>query len=411
LRQKESGLRRVLWIVAIAAAGFGIWSLMKWRNQPPAVEFVKIERRRIVELLTTNGKIEPVDWSAARAEAAGPVERILIQKGQTVAQGAPLVELDAKETRAALESAEARVAQANSEIDTLSRGGRAGDIAVLDGQLSAARQESQAAKKDLAALEGLAAKNAATAYEVTQARDRVDRATIQILSLEQRRSSMVTVADKSSAEARLRDAQSAVTLAKEQLALATVTAPTAGVVYQFDLRKGSFLARGDLVALVGRLERVRALIYVDEPELGRVEEGKSVTITWDAKPGREWKGVVEKMPTQVAPLGNRQVGEVQCRVENPDSDLLPGANITASIRVAAIEDAVALPKIALRKENGESGVYLLRGDKIVWRAIKTGIASAADSQVASGLAVGDWVALPPQDRSLKADMVVTPVLR
>ena len=105
------------------------------------------------------------------------------------------------------------------------------------------------------------------------------------------------------------------------------------------------------------------------------------------------------------------MGEVQCRIENPDADLLPGANVTASIRVAALEDAVALPKIALRRENGESGVYLLDGDRIVWRAIKTGIASAADTQVVSGLAAGDWVALPPQDRSLKAGMVVTPVLK
>ena len=185
----------------------------------------------------------------------------------------------------------------------------------------------------------------------------------------------------------------------------------AGVVYSFDLRKGAFLARGDQVALVGRLERVRALIYVDEPELGRVEPGRAVTITWDAIPRREWKGTVEKMPTQVAPLGNRQVGEVQCKIENPDSDLLPGANVTASIRVAGLDDAVALPKIALRRENGESGVYLLVGDKLVWRAVKTGIANAVDTQVVSGLAAGDWVALPPQDRALKAEMVVTPVLK
>ena len=375
------------------------------------MEFVRIGRRKIVESMTTNGKIEPVDWAAARTEAAGPVERLFVQKGQMVAAGAPLVWMDAKETRAALESAEARVAQVRSELDTLSRGERAADLAALDGQLSAARQESVAARKDLDVLQGLAAKNAATAYEVTQARDRADRAAVQISSLEQRRGSFVTAADKSGAEARLRDAQSAVTLARQQLALATVMSPMAGIVYQFDLRKGAFLARGDLVALVGRLERVRALIYVDEPELGRVEPGRAVTITWEAKAGRDWKGVVEKMPTQVAPLGNRQVGEVHCRIENPDSDLLPGANITASIRVASVDDGVALPKIALRRENGESGVYLLQGDKIVWRAIKTGIASATDTQVVSGLAAGDWVALPPKDRTLTAGMVVTAVVK
>ena len=404
-------MRRVLWAILAIGLGFGVWTLMKWRNRPPEVEFVKIGRRKIVESMTTNGKIEPVEWAAARAEMAGPVERVLVQKGQSVSLGAPLVGLDAKEARAAVESAETRVVQARGEIETFARGGRASDLAALDGQLSAARQESAAARKDLDALRGLAAKNAATGQEVSLAQERLDRATLQIASLEQRRGSLVTAADKSGAEARLRDALSALTLARQQLALATVVSPMAGVVYSFDLRKGAFLARGDQVALVGRLERVRALIYVDEPELGRVEPGRAVTITWDAIPRREWKGTVEKMPTQVAPLGNRQVGEVQCKIENPDSDLLPGANVTASIRVAGLDDAVALPKIALRRENGESGVYLLVGDKLVWRAVKTGIANAVDTQVVSGLAAGDWVALPPQDRALKAEMVVTPVLK
>ena len=411
LRQKETGLRKVLWIVLLAALAYGGWSVNKWRNRPPEVEFVKIGRHKIVELLATNGKIEPVEWAAARAEMAGQVERVLVQKGQTVAAGAPLVELEAREMRAAVESAEARVAQVRAELDTLARGGRAADIALLDGQLGAARQELEVARKELGVLQGLASKNAATSYEVTQARERVDRATLQISSLESRRGSFVTAADKTGAEARLRDALSAVRLAQEQLVLARVVSPMEGVLYSFDVRKGAFLARGDQVALVGRLERVRALIYVDEPELGRVDTGRAVTITWDAIPRREWKGVVEKMPTQVAPLGNRQVGEVQCRIENPDGDLLPGANVTASILVAAVDDAVALPKIALRRENGESGVFVLVGDRIVWRAIKTGISNAGDSQVVSGLQAGDWVALPPQEKSLKADMVVSPVFK
>ena len=56
-------------------------------------------------------------------------------------------------------------------------------------------------------------------------------------------------------------------------------------------------------------------------------------------------------------------------------------------------------------------MFVLVGDRIVWRAIKTGISNAGDSQVVSGLQAGDWVALPPQQKSLKADMVVSPVLR
>ena len=54
---------------------------------------------------------------------------------------------------------------------------------------------------------------------------------------------------------------------------------------------------------------------------------------------------------------------------------------------------------------------MLAGDHIVWRGVKLEFASAVDSQVVSGLEAGDLVALPPLDRSLKAAMVVPPVLK
>jgi multidrug resistance efflux pump len=50
------------------------------------------------------------------------------------------------------------------------------------------------------------------------------------------------------------------------------------------LRPGAYLAAGDLLANVGRLDRVRIRVYVDEPLLGRVAPGQPVTITWEACP-------------------------------------------------------------------------------------------------------------------------------
>ena len=60
------------------------------------------------------------------------------------------------------------------------------------------------------------------------------------------------------------------------------------------------------MASIGKLDPVRVRVYVDEPELGRVTAGQSVRITWDALPGKEWTGVVEKRPTEVIALGTRR---------------------------------------------------------------------------------------------------------
>jgi HlyD family secretion protein len=133
-----------------------------------------------------------------------------------------------------------------------------------------------------------------------------------------------------------------------------------------------------------------------------------VTITWDAKPGRQWTGTVERKPTQVIPLGTRQVGEVSCIIGNPDLELLPGTNVNAEIRSKVVQNTLTIPNSTLRREGGRTGVFVLEGDRIKWRELKLGVASVVSSQILSGLQEGDSVALPT-DRTLKENIVVAPV--
>ena len=168
---------------------------------------------------------------------------------------------------------------------------------------------------------------------------------------------LVSPADIPVARAKLNEAESSAALARQKLAQSVVRAPMAGTVYQFDLRVGSFLNPGDLVANIGRLEKVRVKVYVDEPDLGRIGNGMPVTITWDAMPGRKWKGSVDKLPTEIVPLGSRQVGEVGCVIANPGRDLLPGTNINAEIQSKVVPNALVIPTAALHREGGATTVY------------------------------------------------------
>jgi HlyD family secretion protein len=164
------------------------------------------------------------------------------------------------------------------------------------------------------------------------------------------------------------------------------------------------------VAKVGKLDRVRVTVYVDEPDVGKVHKGQTVIITWDALPGHQWKGEVDKLPTQVVPLGTRQVGEVGCIIQNPDRDLLPNANINADIQAAVISGALVLPKEALRRQGSENGVFLLREDRVAWRKVGLGVSSYTKSQILAGLEEGDAVALP-SEKVLKGGMKVEPVIQ
>ena len=120
--------------------------------------------------------------------------------------------------------------------------------------------------------------------------------------------------------------------------------------------------------------------------------------------------MVERIATQVVRLESRQVGEVVSVIENPGRDLAPGANINVAIRSRVAENAVALPKECLRREGVVAGVYVLNGDRVSWRPLKTGVSSVARVQVLEGLKAGDLVALPT-DKPLADGVEVRPVVR
>jgi multidrug resistance efflux pump len=325
-----------------------------------------------------------------------------------VAAGAALVELDSTETRAEVAAAEARIAQAEAELEPLTQGGRPADLTEIDNALARARQELSVAQKELGALERLLARSAATAHDVTEARNRAEQAQLQISSLEKRRAALVSASDRAAAEARLSDARAAAELARANLSRGTLRAPIAGVVYNLPAKMGAFLEAGTVAASVGEIEKLRVKVYVDEPELGRVGPGMPVTITWDAMPGRQWTGQVDRAATQVIALGTRQVGEVICRIDNPKGELLPGTNVNARIRSQVVEQALTIPKEALRRLGGVTGVYLLRDGRVTWKPVEAGISSVTRVQIRGGLSEGDSVALSTE-QTLASGVEVKPV--
>ena len=133
--------------------------------------------------------------------------------------------------------------------------------------------------------------------------------------------------------------------------------------------------------------------------------GQPVTIRWQALPGKEWHGTVERKPSSIQALGSRQVGEVVCTIENPGGELLPGTNVDAEIRTAVVNNALVIPREALRHDAGGDYVLALKDETIERRTVKTGASSVSLVQIASGLAEGDAVALPTESPLKPGDRV------
>jgi HlyD family secretion protein len=377
-------------LVVLAAVG---WLVFTLRNAPPEVRFTAAKAENLVDTLNTNGKVEPLSWIAVRAERSGRLADVRVQKGSVVTAGAIIATLESLELQRSLQAAEARFTQVEGEAQNVLQGGTSALRSDLSAAMSRLRVEITNAESELAATERLVTRQAATPQEAGLLRGRVNLLKEQMRGLEERLESLVSPGDRKAAEARIKEAQAAVAIAKGKVEEGNLRSPIDGMVYQIDLRPGAILNPGDLIANVGKVDSMQVNVYVDEPELGRVALGQPVTVTWDARPGKEWKGEVEKLPLQIVPLGSRQVGEVLVTIGNPNNDLPPGANVNIAIRSRTAPNATTIPKEALRRENGVTGVFVLEQDKVVWRPVETGISNVTRIQVKRGLKPGDRVAL------------------
>ena len=392
----------LLLLIVVAVIGWGIFR----KNTPPAVTFSRVRRETLVSTLPTNGKVEPLQWQAVRAQAGGLVASVNAVEGGSVTEGAVLAAMTNPSRQADIDTAKAKVSEAEANLASLEAGPRPAELTEIDNSLSKANLELRQAERELAASERLAGKQAATAMEVTSNRDKVEQLKVQMAGLEKRRLTVTPPSDIAAARARLDDAQVALKLAQQQATLSEVRAPLSGVVYGLAVRPGTYLNPGDLVANIGLLDRLRVRVYIDEPELGRVALGQPVTIAWQALPAKQWMGTVEKKPTSIEPLGSRQVGQVLCVIENPGRLLIPGTNVDATIRTGMVDGALTVPKETLRHDTGGDYVFLLKGGALEQRAVKTGNSSVTRIQITEGLAEGDAVAMP-SDVPLKPDMKVT----
>jgi len=372
---------------------------------PREVSYVLAKRHRLAAALTTNGKLEPAIRAIVRANTEGWVRQVKLEVGQRIRQGDVLVTVENPMLADGLNSAEAVLTQAQAELGELERGGSEAILAEIDTSMARVRGEADAARKEAASLDRLVARQAATQVEADQAHAKVRVAEQEISSLAKKRSTLVPASSRAILKSRIQQAESAVALARKRIEDAIVRSAVDGVVYDVAIQSGSFVHAGDEIVSVGKMNPLRVVVFVDEPELGRVVKGQKVEISWDAEPGRKWEGTVEGVPTQVVPLNNRQVGEVICQIQNPDGRLPAGANVNVSITTKIEESALTVPKEALRRSGVQDTLLVVAGDHVELRVVKIGITTLTEAQVLSGLEEGDRVVLATEPPLVSGEKV------
>lgn len=399
------------WIVLGLAAGLALLVLivLASRGQAPAVPVVNVAREDLTSSISSNGKVEPITASVARAQFPTFVDKVLASEGQAVRRGQLILTLYAADVRAQLAQARASLLSAQADLHNARAGGPPDEVSQLQGDLQKAQVTVENLQRTQRALEQLVAKQAATKDELAQNQAALAEARANLETLQQKKTTLGQRATGTveSAGLRVREAQEQVRGLEEKVKSATVTAPSDGTLYSLPIRAGDYVKVGDTLAEMADLRHVRVRAFVDEPDLGWLEANQAVQVSWDAKPGRTWTGHTEMVPKQVVARGTRSVGEVLCSVDNDKLELLPNVNVEVRILVRARHGALVIDRSAVRYDSGKHFVFLFDGDKIHRREISVGVASATKYEIVAGLREGDRVALPG-DQELHDGMDVRP---
>jgi HlyD family secretion protein len=351
------------------------------RSRNLAVRAVTVERGTISSQISTNGKVEPLNNFEAHAPGPTTVRHVYVHEGQKVRKGQVLLQLDDADARTQAARAAAQLRASEAGLNALSNGGTQEEVLAAEAELVKARTDQEAATRNLEALKRLQTQGAASAGEVHDAENQLQRANAQLRLLEEKKTKRYSRSEIARVQAENNEAAASLHAANDLLSKTNVRSPLDGVVYSLPARENAFVNQGDVLIEVADLSKVLVRTFVDEPDIGRLMPGQRIDLTWDALPGRKWSGTVTVVPTSVQHRETRNVGELTCIVDNTDMKLLPNVNVGVSIITAEHSNALILPREAVRQDVAKPYVYEIVDGTIRRREIETSVSNLTQIEI------------------------------
>jgi HlyD family secretion protein len=391
-----SFVTRHRWIVATIAVAAAVVLFASLSRDPAVpVRAVTAQRGTIRSVVSTNGKVEPLQNFEAHAPTGTTVKKLFVREGEHVKKGQLLVQLNDAKARSQAAQAKAQVLAADADFSGIQSGGNREEVLTLESQIVKARTDSETAQRNLDALRRLREQNAASPGEVKNAEDQLKRANADLNLLLQRQKNRYSKPEITRVEAQKSEAQAAFLAADDLLSQLNIRAPFDGIVYSLPVLPGAYLNPGDLVLQEADLSKVRVRAFVDEPDVGRLAPGERIDVTWDAMPERTWKGAVSAIPAVIKLHGTRNVGETTCVVDNSDFKLLPNINVGVTIISVEHRDVLTVPREAIRLDDSKPYIYQIVNNELQRRYVQTSISNLTQVEVTAGLPENALVALGP----------------
>lgn len=228
------------------------------------------------------------DLTVIAPQVSGVIMAVTVDDNQQVQAGEPLLRIDDRALRIALDAASATIAGLQAQLEL-----QQSLIEQAHAVVAASGAKLKLAKKNLTRSKNLARDGSGTvqALELAEAKWATQRAAYErdragLRSAEQR--TAILQADLEKAMAEKADA-------RLKLSYTGVTAPIGGVVAQRHARIGGYARQGEPLLTLVPLDKVYIEANFRETQLANVRVGQAVDIAIDALPGVQLKGHVESL--------------------------------------------------------------------------------------------------------------------
>lgn len=186
-----------------------------------------------------------------------------------------------------------------------------------------------------------------------------------------------------------------------QLASPTVYAPISGKVTGLSLQVGSVISASSSQSTTTQTNNKIASIRTDasptvtvnltEIDVTKVKEGNKVTVTLDAFSGKTFTGKVISIDTTGVTSSGVTSYPAVVQLDSNEPNMLANMSAQANIITRVKEDVLKIPSSAVRTANGLATVQIMEKGKPVTVTVTIGDISDTESEVTSGLKVGDKV--------------------
>lgn len=348
-------------LILILFIGTVVWRISNAQQQttlivqPLAVTTATVVQTPKPNILKLTGTIEGLTSAIISSRFAGKINQILVEDGQSVAEGALLLILDTVELANAERIAQNNVRQAEANFKTI--------------------------QADYQRYHNLYARNAVTKQQLESAQARM----------------ITSQTEVDNAYANLNNAQ-------KQMADGSILSPVNGLVANKAATIGQVVSPGTTLLSVEQIDQVYVVVNIEQKDITAAKLGTAVTITVDAYPDQEFAGTVAII-NPVAGNESRMF-KVKIKVDNAKQQLKPGMFAQATLTSGEPQSVLAIPRTAIMSQKGLHYVYVAENSQAKKTLVESGDLIGNLIEVKTGLKVGMAVVTDNLDKIKDGDALL-----